>query len=161
MVLGLIRMPVRLFFPGLAGHEGVGALKVRKALDGFPRFPRQPEVQVLELVVESDPARIRDSGQKDAVLSAPDDPAILHNHGSERSASPLLDGFDGQPGRLVHELLLQFVVPGISGAHGFAGGSAGVENRVSFPCVNSTGTGIADTLQRGWLRSSSATSSEQ
>jgi hypothetical protein len=45
----------------------------------------------------------RTSGEKDAVLTTPDDLAVLHDHGPEWPAPALLDRFDGQPRRFFHE----------------------------------------------------------
>lgn len=75
----------------------------------------------------------RNSGQKDAVLSTSDDFSVLDDDSTERSTPPVFHGFDREPDRLVEELFLQFVAFEISGAHGFSGGSAGVENSASFP----------------------------
>jgi hypothetical protein len=60
----------------------------------------------------------RTAREQHAVLAAPDDLAVLHDHGAERSAPALLDGLDRQPRRLLHEFAV------VGHRHGFGGSRA-------------------------------------
>ncbi len=191
-------MAILFVLPSFASLECEVPLEIRIALDRFPLFPGKPEVDVLELVVKADLARVRKTrpeihlvdarpvngthahrtggavhvelaalehlrplgrafgprnqpeiplvviraqqglgvdaaagvndsghfsvidwyaGQQNAVLAAADDVAILDDDCSERSAPSLFDGFNGETGRLVQELLFIFVALDVWGAH--------------------------------------------
>src|ERR1700749_3440120 len=75
----LIRMSVFLVCPGLAGFQGVFSFKIGKALNGFSLFPREFEIDVLELVVKTDLTGIREScAEIHPINSRPIDGAHAH-----------------------------------------------------------------------------------
>ncbi len=75
-------MSVLLVLPGLARFQGVVPFKIRKALDRFPLFPREFEIDVLKLVVKADLAGVREScAEIDPINSRPIDGAHAHRAG--------------------------------------------------------------------------------
>src|SRR5204862_6729896 len=89
-------MSVLLVLPRLARFQSIVAFKIGKALDRFPLFPRELEIDVLKLVVKADLAGIREScAEIDPINSRPIDGA--HAQRAGRANHVKVEAFEHLP----------------------------------------------------------------
>ena len=139
-------VPILLILPGLARFQGVFPFKIGKALDCFPLFPGEFEIDVLKLVVKADLAGVREScAEIDPINPCPIDGA--HAHRTGRSIHVKVAAFEhlrafgnwiGRPFGTRNHLQISLIIIraekgfGIDPAAGVHdGGHLGVKNRNS------------------------------